>query len=412
MAGSDRLTGSAGGSPAWRAVTTTRTPFAALARAYAANLAGDAFVAVALAGSLFFTVPAESARPNVALYLFVTMTPFALVAPILGPALDRAKTRRVTVAIAVSVGRAVLCLLMARHLDTFLLYPEAFGVLVLMKGFQVTKSSLVPAVVTGRDELVRANSRLTLAGVFGGAIAGLVAVGVLRLLGSSAVLIVGAAVYVLAARLVANVPTAVVPEVASSGGETAAGTPHLAAIRLSAVAMAVLRGGVGFLTFLLAFALKRDGEPAWFYGLVIAVSSLGGLVGAIAAPRLRRALREEAVLVVSLAVPAAAAVLGARSQGRVAALIVACALGLGASAGRAGFDSLVQRDAPDTLWGRSFARYEAYFQLAWVLGAAIPVAVSISPGIGLIVLALALGAGGFVYLGGLAADSLVGKRTA
>jgi MFS-type transporter involved in bile tolerance (Atg22 family) len=389
---------------------TTSTPFASLARAYAANLAGDAFVAVALAGSLFFTVPAESARPNVALYLFVTMTPFALVAPVLGPALDRAKTRRVTVAVAVSVGRAVLCLLMARHLHTFLLYPEAFGVLVLMKGFQVTKSSLVPAVVTGRDELVRANSRLTLAGVFGGAVAGLVAVGVLELFGSSGVLVCGAAVYLLAARLVANVPTAVVPEVASSASGVA-GTPHVAAIRLSVIAMAVLRGGVGFLTFLLAFALKRAGEPAWFYGLVIVVSSLGGLVGAIAAPRLRRALREEAVLVVSLAVPAAAAVLGARSQGRPAALIVAFALGLGATAGRAGFDSLVQRDAPDTLWGRSFARYEAYFQLAWVLGAAVPVAVAISPGIGLIVLALVLGAGGFAYLAGLAADSLVSKRS-
>ena len=131
--------------------------------------AGDAFVAVALAGSLFFTVPADSARPKVALYLLVTMTPFALVAPVLGPALDRAKTRRVIVAAGATIGRAVLCLLMARHLQSFLFYPEAFGALVLMKAFQVTKSSLVPAVVTGRDELVRANSRLTLVGVFGGA---------------------------------------------------------------------------------------------------------------------------------------------------------------------------------------------------------------------------------------------------
>src|ERR687895_177525 len=91
-----------------RAAASSRTPFASLARAYAANLAGDAFVAVALAGSLFFTVPAETARPNVALYLLVTMTPFALVAPVLGPALDRAKTRRVSVAVGVSVGRAGL----------------------------------------------------------------------------------------------------------------------------------------------------------------------------------------------------------------------------------------------------------------------------------------------------------------
>ncbi len=91
--------------------------------------------------------------------------------------------------------------------------------------------------------------------------------------------------------------------------------------------------------------------------------------------------------------------------------MVAFALGLGGSAGRAGFDSLVQRDAPDSAWGRSFARYEAYFQLAWVLGAAIPVIVTISPGFGLIVLALGLGGGVLVYLAGMAADSLVHART-
>jgi MFS-type transporter involved in bile tolerance (Atg22 family) len=171
--------------------------------------------------------------------------------------------------------------------------------------------------------------------------------------------------------------------------------------------MAVLRSGVGFVVFLLAFALKREGEPAWFYGLVIAASALGGFVGAVAAPRLRRLLREEAVLVVSLALPAAAAVIGARSEARPAALMVALALGIGGSCGRAGFDSLVQRDAPDSSWGRAFARFEAYFQLAWVLGAFIPVLIAISPGTGMLILALILGAGGFVYLAGLAADSLL-----
>jgi MFS-type transporter involved in bile tolerance (Atg22 family) len=384
-------------------------PFAMLARAYAASLAGDAFVAVALAGSLFFTVPADSARPKVALYLLVTMTPFALVAPVLGPLLDRAKSRRVAVAAGTTFGRAILCLLMARHHQSLLFYPEAFGALVLMKGFQVTKAALVPAVVTGRDELVRANSRLTLAGVFGGSIAALVAVGILQLGGSTWVLIVGALVYVVAAFLVLRVSGVATPALAA-GSAAEMRKVHLAPIRLAAIAMGTLRGGVGFLTFLLAFALKREGEPAWFYGLVIGASSLGGFVGAMAAPRLRRRLREEAVLVVSLAIPAAAAVMGARSDARTAALMVALALGLGSSAGRAGFDSLVQRDAPDTLWGRSFARYEAYFQLVWVLGAAIPVLVTISPGFGLIVLALGLGGGVLIYLAGLAADSLVHAR--
>src|SRR5712692_5783298 len=158
-----------------------RPPFTALARAYAASLGGDAFVAVALAGSLFFEVPVGQARPKIALYLLLTMTPFALVAPVLGPALDLARARRVTIAVGTCVARAVLCVLMARHLHSLLFYPEAFGVLVLMKGFQVAKSSLVPSVVTDTAELVRANSRLTLSGVLGGAIAGGVGAGLLKL---------------------------------------------------------------------------------------------------------------------------------------------------------------------------------------------------------------------------------------
>ena len=109
------------------------------------------------------------------------------------------------------------------------------------------------------------------------------------------------------------------------------------------------------------------------------------------------------------AVPAGAALLGARSEARPAALTAALALGLGSAVGRAGFDSLVQRDAPDTVWGRAFARYEAYFQLAWVLGAFVPTLITLSIGTSLLLLALGLGAGVVVYLGGLAAESLVGR---
>lgn len=383
-----------------------RSPFGSLAKAYAASLAGDACVAVALAGSLFFTVPVDSARPNVALYLLVTMTPFGLVAPVLGPALDRAKARRVAIAAITCVGRAVLCLLMARHLDSFLLYPEAFGVLVLMKGFAVAKASLVPAVTKNRAELVRANSRLTLVGVMGGAVGGAAALIVMQIGGASWVLYLGIGVYAVAARLSSIVPARVAPP-----SEDDRGPPvRLSGIRLASIAMAVLRGSVGFLVFLLAFELKRSDEPAWFYGLVIVASSLGGLIGAVAAPRLRRMLREEAVLVISIALPATAALLAARSEARPAALLVALAVGVGAASGRAGFDALVQRDAPDSQWGRSFARYEAYFQLAWVLGAFVPTIIVMSAGTGLLLLALGLAAGGFFYLVGLAADSLIHRE--
>ncbi len=337
------------------------------------------------------------------------MTPFALFAPVLGPALDRARRRRATLAVVVTIGRAILCVLIARHLKSLLLYPEAFGMLVLMKSFSVTKSALVPAVVSERSELVRANSRLTLAGVIGGAAAGFLAVGVLKLGGPRWVLFCGAIVYLAAARLTMLVPRAKAAPLGDVAGSS--GAIHVGGIRLAAFAMAVLRGGVGFLVFLLAFALKRQNEPAWFYGAVVGASSAGGFIGAVVAPRVRKILREEALLVSALALPAAAALVCARSQGRPAALIVAFMLGLGASAGRAGFDSLVQRDAPDTAWGRAFARYEAYFQLAWVIGAFLPVLHSISTGFGLVLLALGLVLGGFIYLGGLAADTLTHAKT-
>ena len=74
--------------------------------------------------------------------------------------------RRLMVAASMA-GRAVLCVLMASKIDSPLLYPLAFGALVLSKGQTIAKSALVPAVVDSHDELVLANSRLALIAVVG-----------------------------------------------------------------------------------------------------------------------------------------------------------------------------------------------------------------------------------------------------
>src|SRR5690625_7349593 len=52
---------------------------------HAFNTAGDAAIAVSLAGTLFFTVPTDEARGQVASFLLLTMLPFAIVAPLIGP---------------------------------------------------------------------------------------------------------------------------------------------------------------------------------------------------------------------------------------------------------------------------------------------------------------------------------------
>ena len=57
------------------------SPFTRLARTHGLMVAGDTFVAVALAGSLFFDITPDAARWRIALYLLLTVAPFAVVAP-------------------------------------------------------------------------------------------------------------------------------------------------------------------------------------------------------------------------------------------------------------------------------------------------------------------------------------------
>jgi len=78
-------------------------------------------------------------------------------------------------------------------------------------------------------------------------------------------------------------------------------------------------------------------------------------------------------------------------------------VGIGAAAGKLSFDSIVQRDAPDAVRGRTFARFETRFQLAWVAGAALPVAIPIPSGMGMGVLALTAAIALSSYLGALRA---------
>ena len=169
--------------------------------------------------------------------------------------------------------------------------------------------------------------------------------------------------------------------------------------------MTVLRAAVGFLTFLAAFDLKRSHAPSWLFGLVIGAGALGGFLGAVIAPRLRRVMKEETILVGSLVVPAVVTVFGARAFGNTAIGVVACAVAVGAAAGRLAFDSLVQRDAPEAARGRTFARFETRFQLAWVAGAFIPAAIPDLPGrLGFLLLAVGLAFFGLSYFGAVRAS--------
>jgi Major Facilitator Superfamily len=121
-----------------------RRPFGRLALTHVLMTAGDTLFAVSLAGSLFFSISPTAAKDKVLLYLLLTMGPFAVVAPALGPVIDRSRGARRAMVVASAVGRAVLCPFLARDIHSLLLFPEAFAMLVLSKVYLVTKGALVP----------------------------------------------------------------------------------------------------------------------------------------------------------------------------------------------------------------------------------------------------------------------------
>jgi MFS family permease len=358
--------------------TGATPPFARLARAHALSSAGDALVAIGLAGSLFFSISPDAARARVALYLVLTMAPFAVVAPFLGPIIDRQRGGRRRMVLASLSLRFVLCLFMADHANDVLLFPLAFGTLVLGKAYGVARASLVPALVADERELVQANAKLTLVSGVIGFVVSLPGVALLQI-GAAWVLVLAAVVFAVGAVVALQIPAA-----RGSAPTTTEERAELrgAGVLLAASAMAVLRGAVGFLAFLLAFSLRSNHAPAWWFGVVLAASAVGALAGAVVAPALRRWVREERILLGALIAVSLGAVGALQLGGRPAAAMLAGAVGLAASAGRLCFDAIVQRDAPDADQARSFARFETRFQLAWVLGAILPVAVTMPRSVG------------------------------
>ena len=349
------------------------TPFGRLAVPHALNSAGDALVTIALAGSLFFSISPSEARGKVALSLVLTMAPFALVAPFLGPAIDASRRGRRAMVVISCLGRAVCCLLMARVIDNLLLFPAAFTTLVLSKGYTVSKSALVPSVVDSEHGLVEANARLSIVAAVAGFVAALPGVALLRFFDAEWVLQV-AAVAFLAGAITA---VKIVETRRREPRREAAGDAEVrsAGIVAAAVAMAVLRALTGFMTFLVAFAFRRSDAPDWWFGLVLAASVAAGLIGAFVAPRLRGLVREERILAGCLFLTAVGGFSLARLDGRLWSAAMAAVVGLTSTVGKLAFDALVQRDAPDAVRGRSFARFEAGFQFVWVVGALLPVLV-------------------------------------
>jgi len=361
-------------------------------------MAGDAVVTVALAGSLFFSINPHAARSKVALSLALTMAPFAVVAPFLGPAIDRSRGGRRLMMVGSAAGRALAALWMAAVIKSLWLFPAALVLLILSKAHAVAKASLVPAAVSAPEDFVEANGKLAMLAALVGVAAAAPAAGVLRLLGAKWVLRMAMVLYSAGTVAAARCRPAHSPE--PPPPEPQGALTGSRGVALAASAMAVLRGVVGFLTFVVAFDFKRSHTPTWWYGLVISASLFGIFVGSALGPALRRLLVEERILTGSLCVVTLAGVLVGRFSSRPAMAALGFAVGLGAGCGRLAFDAIVQRDGVAALRGRSFARFEATFQLVWVAAALVPVVVPIPTRVASFLLAISTALAALAYVGG------------
>ncbi len=199
-----------------------RTGLSTLIELTAAGGAGDAFVAVSLAGTIFFSTSVDQARGRVVLFLLVTMAPFAVLAPFIGPFLDRMQQGRRYLLSGTLLARGLLCWGMSAAIHSpVTLLPAAFGVLVLQKAYGVARASVTPRLLPAEITLVTANARSQLITLTGSMLAGAVAAGIEVTAGAAWVLRAGTVIYLAAMFLGLRLPDRVdspAPAPAEAGG--------------------------------------------------------------------------------------------------------------------------------------------------------------------------------------------------
>jgi hypothetical protein len=364
---------------------------------HAFNAAGDAAVAISLAGTLFFQVPTGEARSQVALFLGLTMLPFAIVAPLIGPFLDRfSHGRRWAIGSTMAV-RAFLCWVLATAVatDSQWLFPAALGVLIASKAYGVARAAAVPRLLPPALTLVKANARVSLAGVVGATVSAPIAV-LASTAGSEWSLRYAFVLFVVATVLAIRLPE----RVDSSAGEEqlallpgpSAGPRTTTRPRMPAAVAFALKANCGprwlsgFLIMFMAFLLRdnpiSDWRPEALLGLVIGAAGVGNTLG-IALGSLLRRIDPALTVVLALVADAVAVLVAALFYGLLPLALLGLTAGLAQSLAKLSLDSTIQRDVPDRIQASAFARSDTTLQLAWVVGGFVGIAMPLMPHLGL-----------------------------
>jgi MFS family permease len=363
-----------------------RSGLTALTYAWMANYASDATLAVALANTLFFSAASAESKDKVALYLLITVAPFAVIAPVIGPLLDRIQRgRRLALALS-TAGQGVLAVVLALFMDTWALYPAALGIMVLSKSFGVLKAAVTPRVLPPGITLVTTNSRLTVFGLIASGVFGGIAAAVSFVAGSPGAAWMTAAVCGVGVWLCLRIPswvevtegeeeTVLIPRPGQSRRSTR--VPMSAHVITALWANGSIRALTGFLTLFAAFVVKSEteGTPSrqlLLLGIVGAAAGAGGFLGNALGAR-RRFDKPDAVVVTCLSASLAATVVAAILVGLTTAAVVALVGATASALLKVCLDAVVQRDMPEAARASAFGRSETILQLSWVFGGALGV---------------------------------------
>jgi MFS family permease len=377
----------------------------------AVHCAGDAALTLSLAGTIF-SIPTGEARGQVALFLLLTMAPFTVLAPLIGPMLDRFRHGRRWAIGTTMATRAFLCWVLADAVATksVWLFPAALGCLVASRAYNVSRASAVPRLLPDGISLVSANSRQSLAGVAGMVLGGAVA-GAAGKFGPDWSLRVAFVIYIVGTVLAIMLPaqvdsslgeediegTAEVPMAGPRGGPLSRFRRRVDALPWRVLFALWCTAGTrllaGFLTLYLAF-LMRDNPIRGLSGtlvlvLVVGAAGLGNAIGSVVGTLFKGRAPETiaAAILLAATVTALATAVFYSAWTLVALGLVA---GLSGQLAKLSLDALIQRDVGETVRTSVFARSETTLQTAWVLGGGLGIALPLIPQLGFGVIAALL----------------------
>jgi hypothetical protein len=356
---------------------------------HAISCAGDTLIAIGLAGTIFFTVPLDEARSKVALYLLVTMVPFALLAPVIGPVLDHFRHGRRYALATTMLGRAFLAWLISDNLHGIGLYPAVFGVLALSRAYGVARSAAVPRLLPEGIGLSQVGARASVYGTFAGALVAPIGLAAFwfgpqwSLRVAAVIFVVGMVISLRLPPRADSDPPEQVPRPFRTMLRLRRGSDRPLSGRLviaTLIGSATLRCMYGFLLLYFAFAVKAGELDTTFFGRDLgnqaAVALVGGALAAgtflsTAIGTRLRIRRPTALQSSGLTITAGVAVLATIFYNLPMVALLALVTSIFSGISKLAVDASIQERVPERMRASAFAHSETVLMIAWVVGGAV-----------------------------------------